>query len=167
MAKASSAILWVLSARSLGEFLELLGIDRDAFEFHIDEDGKQGHFDFQEKVVQPGRLQSGVQDLVQAERNQGVLGGIIGYPVGGDLVEGKLSGSLADEFADFDGFVLQQFLGKVIHAVAGPGRVQDITGDHGIEINRRPVRSRRSGGRGCRILNSGRFFYIGDFRAGA
>ena len=113
------------------------GVDQDAGPLHLEEDRDQRHLDVPGQVQHAVLLAALLQQVAQAERDVGVLGG-----VGGDAVErrlgdallrrvGFLAGLLADEFGDGDAAVVQLRERERVHAQ--PGGVAQEGGDHGVE----------------------------------
>ena len=71
----------------------------------------------------------------EAEGDVGIFGSVAGGAVERDVGEADLFGAFADEIGDGDGAEAEKVGGEGIHAVGEARGVDDIRGDHSIEID--------------------------------
>ena len=85
------------------------------------------------RSVQAGFVQPRLQDLVQAQGEVRVLGGVERQPVRIHRQDVLAAGRRGEEFAVGHHAVVQELEHQVVQPVAAPAGIQDVGGQHGVE----------------------------------
>ncbi len=113
---------------------EQLGIDERALTLDTCQHRHQRHFDVLQHGHEAGHgVQLGLEQLVQAQGDVGVFGGVGAGLFQSDLVEGQLLGTLAGDVGELDGGVVQVLEGQAVHVVPRRGGVEHVGFEHGVE----------------------------------
>ena len=120
----------------VGQAPQRLAVDLDAPALHGGQDRNQGALqglvDRDQALGQEARLQG----AVQAQRDVGVLGGVVARLLQGHPVEGDLAASAAGDVLELDGLVAEMLLGQLVHAVVVQPAVERVGQQHGV-VDRR------------------------------
>ena len=123
----------ILEARAYG--FQGLGVEADACALHLREHCHEGHLRLREEVVGALVAEHGKEDVVEAQGDVGILGGVRAYALHCHLAHRELFLAAllrAYELVDVDCAVTQVGLGQIVHTVVHLG-LQDVVCDHGVE----------------------------------
>ena len=129
-AKASVSIVAIRSANSRDNCSEPLDVDRHSGRLHPRQHRDQGALELGIKVHSPSLPHLGRQDRLDPPGRVGILAGILGDPLDGDLVHPSLVLPFADQVGDRNHGVVEQALGQLVEVVVALAAFEQVAEDH-------------------------------------
>ena len=120
----------------LGRFGKGFGVQTHARGLHFGKHRHQRHLYIVEQLLHTSFLKTRLQHVVEAQRDVGILSGIVTDGGRGEVAHAILTFSLrSDKLVDVDSLIIEQSFGKDVHVVLLLG-LQHIVGNHRVEHGR-------------------------------
>ena len=126
------------------ELREALHVDQNTGPFHVGENGQERHLDLVEQRSRRHGVELRLELVAKPQRDVGVLGGVFGCAIEGDLIIRDIALSFAAEILEGRHLVLEKLERQHVNRVSASTGIEHIARDFGVELQPRELDPRLS-----------------------